>query len=173
MYKKLSFAAICFLAMAVTTSCGLFMQRVNEQMAQSAQIQNASADSLKLEIIKQRSQFQEDKNFADKMDTVYQSGFRLTELYDSVTEHKNEQVYLDAYKKELHFFRNYVNHNFYFSDEINNGLMTMGMSMNFQQSNTGNIPFNPATVFSGMVKTSTMQVILSCRSQYLKKDSIE
>ena len=168
---------LCLLVLGVVialTSCDLVNDRVNDSVKKISLQQGRIADSLQNVIIAQKGQYEQDPLFAAKMDTLYQSGFKLAMLFDSLQQNPGMALWQKEYRKELKFFRNYVYHHFDYSDVINNGLTAIGMGFDMQMGNNmRRVPVAMQGIFRMNIKPTIMRIILACRSQYNKAEVSE
>jgi len=122
-----SFYLLVLCAVVAFTSCNMIWNKVDESFKQMGDQQSLIADSMRIKIIGEKSLYEKDLIFTAKMDTVYASGLRLADLVDSLRRYPNNYEWQMAYNKELKFFRNYVNHHFDYSDDINSGYQRLGL----------------------------------------------
>ncbi|MCW3127723.1 MAG: hypothetical protein JWO03_3381 [Bacteroidetes bacterium] len=161
-------------ACIATSSCNLIQQKVVQGFDKMNEQESKVADSLRAVLISQRQNYAKDTAFAASMDTLYEHGFRLAALCDSIRTEAGGDGYLEQYGTELYFFHNFVNHHFEYDEHINSLQMVIGMggAARIKGKKTERQTFvHP--MLTVMVKPAIMRIIFACRSQYAYADSSE
>lgn len=158
--KTLLLAVLCAM---LFTSCGYFSRKMDETMKEGSRLMELQNDSTKNVLSAWRTHDTFDSVFTEKMDTLYTSGFKLYALSDSVMQNES---YMAAYEQELSVFRNYVNKNFDYNDQLSSLMPLLDAGIKMKDKDMPLSVKGTKQMMQTVAQKSILDIIALCRAQY-------